>query len=313
MVGAARATWFRHQHPQIEREKIHRPSPPRALSAQERQAVLDIVHQERFYDLSVREIYATLLDEGRYLASVSTIYRILNSVDEVHERRRVAVHPPTVKPELVATAPRQVWSWDITKLLGPYKWVYFQLYVMLDVFSRYVVGWLLADRESSELASALISEAMAREGVLPGTLTVHADRGTSMTSKPVALLLSDLGVVKSHSRPHVSNDNPYSEAQFKTFKYRPNFPDRFENIEQARAHCRVFFPWYNHEHYHSGLGLLRPADVHFGRAEERRNHRRGILHAAWEACPERFVHGKPEPLALPQPAYINRPTLEKSV
>ncbi len=266
------------------------------------------MHQERFCDSSVREAYATLLDEGQYLGSVSTIYRVLRGVGETGERRRIAVHPPTVKPELVATAPRQVWSWDITKLLGPRKWTYYYLYVLLDVYSRYVVGWLLADCESKLLAKYLMAESIGREKISRNTLTIHADRGSSMTSKPVALLLADLGVIKSHSRPHVSNDNPFSEAQFKTLKYRPGFPERFENIQQARLFCRKFFGWYNEEHRHTGIGLLTPSDVHHGRAEERRDQRRTILHGAWEAHPERFVRGKPEPLALPEAAYINRPT-----
>jgi putative transposase len=311
MVGVARASWFRHRLPRKPRERTRRIS-PRAFTEDERQAVLDTLHQERFCDMSVGEVYATLLDEGKYVGSISTMYRILRRVKETRERRRVAVHPPTVKPELVATAPRQVWSWDITKLLGPRKWTYYYLYVIIDVYSRYVVGWLLADRECKNLARLLFEETTAREGILPHTLTIHADRGSSMTSKPVAFLFADLGVTKSHSRPHVSNDNPYSEAQFKTLKYRPTFPERFENIEQARAYCREFFAWYNHEHHHGGLGLLTPADVHHGRVEERHAHRRAVLHAAYQAHPERFVHGKPEPLALPEAAYINRPMEEKA-
>jgi putative transposase len=311
MVGVARASWFRHQQPPKLRKHVKRIS-PRALTQSERQGVLDTLHEKRFCDASVREVYASLLDEGRYVASVPTMYRILRSVDEARERRRVAVHPPTVKPELVATAPRQVWSWDITKLLGRQKWTYFYLYVIIDIYSRYVVGWLLADRECKTLARLLFEETTAREGILPHTLTIHADRGSSMTSKPVAFLFADLGVTRSHSRPHVSNDNPYSESQFKTLKYRPNFPERFDNIEQARAFCRDFFPWYNNEHHHGGLGLLTPADVHHGRIEERRKYRRDILHAAYEAHPERFVRGKPEPLTLPEAAYINRPEQKKA-
>jgi putative transposase len=312
-VGVARPTWFRHRQPPEAEEKIVRVRipPSRALNPDERQAVLDVLHAERFCDMSVREVYATLLDEGRYLASVPTMYRILRSVDEAHERRRIAVHPPKVKPELVATAPRQVWSWDITKLLGRQKWTYYYLYVILDIYSRYVVGWLLADRESKILARYLFADTTAREGILPHTLTIHADRGSSMTSKPVAFLFADLGITRSHSRPHVSNDNPYSESQFKTMKYRPNFPDRFDSIEQARMHCREFFAWYNDDHHHTGLGLMTPADVHHGRTEVRREARRGILHAAYEIHPERFVHGRPEPLIIPEAAYINRPNESK--
>lgn len=311
MLDTSRASWFRHRKPVQARQPVQRVS-PRALSLTERQAVLDALHQERFCDSSVREVFAKLLDEGRYLASISTMYRILRDVGETRERRRVAMHPPTIKPELIAGAPRQVWSWDITKLHGPRKWTYYYLYVLLDVYSRYVIGWLLADRESKTLARLFLEESIHREGVPPNTLTLHADRGSSMTSKPVAFLLADLGVTKSHSRPHVSNDNPFSESQFKTLKYRPNFPERFENIQQARSFCREFFSWYNEEHRHTGIGLLTPSDVHHGRAKERRDRRRIVLHEAWEAHPERFVHGKPEPLALPEAAYINRPELEKA-
>lgn len=280
---------------------------PRRLSEAERQVILAHAHSERFCDASVRQIYATLLDDGTYLASISTWYRVLRAAGETRERRRQARHPATVKPELVATQPRQVWSWDITKLLGPAKWTYYYLYVLLDIYSRYVVGWRLEYRESATLAKEMIEEAIRREGVDPTELTVHADRGSSMTSKTVAQLYSDLGVTKSFSRPHVSDDNPFSEAHFKTLKYGAHFPEYFANIEHGRVHCRRFFPWYNNEHRHSGIALLTPADVHFGRVSARTDARRDVLQAAWEAHPERFVHGAPQPPKIAPATYINRP------
>jgi putative transposase len=280
---------------------------PRALSHTERAAVLGVLHEERFVDQAPATVYATLLDEGRYLCSVPTMYRVLHAADEVHERRRQARHPATVKPELVATAPNSVWSWDITKLLGPEKWTYFHLYVIIDIYSRYVPGWLLAKRESAELAEHFIAETIRKHHVAPDQLTIHADRGTSMASKTVALLLADLGVTKSHSRPHCSNDNPYSEAQFKTLKYRPEFPERFGSIEDGRAFCRRFFQWYNHEHRHSGIGFHTPADVHFGHAGLAQLERTRVLQVAYAAHPERFVRQAPVPPSLPGPAWINKP------
>ena len=235
------------------------------------------------------------------------MYRLLRTAGEVRERRRQATHPATVKPELVATGPNQVWSWDITKLLGPAKWTYYYLYVILDIHSRYVPGWLLAPRESAELAERLLGETIRKHGIVSDQLTLHADRGTSMASKPVALLLADLGVTKTHSRPHCSNDNPYSEAQFKTLKYRPEFPDRFGALEDARAFCRPFFHWYNHQHHHSGLGWHTPADIHFGRAALLHAKRARVLQAAYTAHPERFVRQAPIPPPLPGPAWINKP------
>jgi putative transposase len=272
--------------------------------------VLAALRGERFVDAAPPTVYATLLDEGRYLASAATMYRLLRAVDEVHERRPQATHPPTVKPELVAAGPNRVWSWDITKLLGPVPWTYYYLYVVLDIYSRYVPGWLLAPRESAALAEHLLAETIAKQRVPPGQLTVHADRGPSMASKPVALLLADLGVTKSHSRPHCSNDNPYSEAQFKTLKYRPEFPARFGSLEHARTFCQGFFPWYNDAHRHSGLGFHTPADVHTGRAALVRARRAAVLAAAYAAHPERFVRRPPTPPALPPPAWINRPAAE---
>ena len=250
---------------------------------------------------------ATLLDEGTYLGSVSTFYRVLREAGETRERRAQATHPAAVKPELVATGPDQVYSWDITKLHGPAKWTYYHLYVILDIFSRYVVGWMVATCESAALAEKLIAATCDKQGITRGQLSIHADRGSSMTSKPVALLLADLGVTQSHSRPHVSNDNPYSEAQFKTLKYRPGFPARFPSIQAARAHCQEFFPWYNNEHHHGGLGLHTPADVHHGRAAAVRAGRAQALTAAYLAHPERFVRKPPVPPKLPGTSWINPP------
>jgi putative transposase len=277
------------------------------LSDTERQTIRDIAHRERFADLSVREIYATLLDEGSYLGSISTIYRVLHGAGETRERRRQATHPAHVKPELAAARPGEVWSWDITKLLGPAKWTYYYLYVVLDIYSRYVVAWRLEHRESATLARELIAAAIAREGVDASRLTIHADGGPSMTSKTLAQFYADLGITKSRSRPHVSNDNPFSEAQFKTLKYGPGFPLFFANVEQGRDFCRRFFPWYNEQHRHSGIALLTPHDVHHGLVDERVASRRLTLHAAWDAHPERFVRGKPEPPTIQPVTYINQP------
>jgi putative transposase len=284
-----------------------RPSPSRALDAQERQQVLDVLHSERFVDQAPQEVYAVLLDEGQYLCSLRTMYRLLDEQKEVKERRNQLRHPSYQKPELLATAPNQVWSWDITKLLGPVKWTYFYLYVILDIFSRYVVGWMVASRESALLAEKLIHETCQKQGIQPGQLLIHADRGASMKSKPVALLLSDLGVTKTHSRPHTRDDNPYSEAQFKTLKYRPDFPDRFGSLEDARAFCQDFFHWYNTEHHHSGIALMTPYAVHYGLAKEVFKGREKVLLAAYATHPERFVRKVPVPLPLPQAAWINQP------
>jgi putative transposase len=280
---------------------------PRALKSEEHQAVLAHMHSERFVDRSPREVYATLLDEGVYLCSVRTLYRILDAHKEVRERRDQLRHPHYQKPELLATAPNQVWSWDITKLLGPVKWSYFHLYVILDIFSRYVVGWMVAPRESSLLAERLIGESLEKQKIQAGQLTIHADRGSSMRSKPVAFLLADLGVTKTHSRPHTSDDNPYSESQFKTLKYRPEFPERFGSIEDGRAFSRRFFEWYNREHHHTGIGLLTPEVVHYGRAEEVIRARREVLLAAYAAHPERFVRKPPQAPRLPEAVWINPP------
>jgi putative transposase len=266
-LGVSRATYYRRRRSQ--NTAPYRRRSPRALTETERTTALAVLHEPRFVDLAPAEIYATLLDEGRYLCSERTMYRILAADHEVRERRNQLRHPRYAAPELLARAPNELWSWDITKLLGPTKWTYFYLYVMLDVFSRYVVGWMVAHRESAGLAKRFIHETCTRQDIGRGQLTIHADRGSAMTSKPVALLLADLGVTKTHARPHVSNDNPFSEAQFKTLKYRPAFPERFGSIQDARAYCHDFFRWYNTEHRHSGLGLLTPADVHHGRADQR--------------------------------------------
>jgi len=269
--------------------------------------VLDILHQERFVDKAPREVYATLLDEGAYLCSPSTMYRLLNQEGEVKERRNQLRHPPYRKPELLATGPNQVWSWDITKLLGPVKWTYFYLYVILDIYSRYAVGWMVALRESAALAERLIRGTCDKQGIVPGLLTIHADRGSSMKSKPVALLLADLGVTKTHSRPHVSNDNPFSESQFKTLKYRPDFPKRFGSLEDSRIFCRTFFDWYNTEHRHNGISLLTPEMVHYGLADSVIASRQEVLQAAYALHPERFVRKVPAALPLPEAVWINPP------
>ena len=285
--------------------------PPLAFSDAERQRVLDTLNSERFADCSPRQTYATLLDEGAYIGSVRTMYRLLAGCAPVRERRNQLTHPPYAKPELLATQPNQVWSWDITKLRGPEKWSYFQLYVILDIFSRYVVGWMIAHRETAELAVQLIDETVAKQNIAPRQLVVHADRGTSMRSKPLAALLVDLEVAKSHSRPYVSDDNPYSEAQFKTLKYRPDFPDRFGSIEDARAHCDAFFTWYNTMHHHSGIALMTPETVHHGRAAELTRQRAITLEAAFHANPIRFKHVAPQPPEVPLAAWINPPAWKK--
>ena len=281
-LGVCRATYYRSRRARVYGPR-YRMSCPRSLLAEERQAILDVFHEDRFADLAVAQAYAVLLDEGRYLGSERTMYRVLAANLEVRERRAQLMHPRYAAPELLATKPNQLWSWDITKLKGPTTWTYFYLYVIIDVFSRCVVGWMLAPEESAKLAEKLIAETCERHGIEPGQLTIHADRGSSMRSKLVAQLLADLGVTKTHSRPHVSNDNPFSEAGFKTLKYRPDFPERFGCIEDARAYCVDFFAWYNGEHRHSGIGLNTPDDVHQGRAEKRREHRECVLAAAHAA------------------------------
>jgi putative transposase len=303
-LGVSRATYYRRQRPRLvaSPRRSHR-----SLSPAERDSVLEVLHQPRFVDLAPAEVYATLLDEQTYICSIRTMYRILAANQEVKERRNQLRHPTYAAPELLATQPNQLWSWDITKLLGPAKWTYYYLYVILDVFSRYVVGWMLAYRESARLAEKLIASSCERQGIEAGQLTIHADRGSSMRSKTVAMLLADLGVTKSHSRPYTSTDNPYSESQFKTMKYRPDFPERFGSIEHGRGFCGDFIPWYNTEHRHSGLGLLTPHDVHYGLANEKIAMRAAVLAGAHAARPERFPNGKPVPPALHREVWINRP------
>lgn len=307
-LGVAPATLYRRRRPPEPRP----PSPPRSapartLSPGERDAVLQELRSDRFVDSAPAQVWATLLDEGRYLCSERTMYRILAEHGEVRERRDQLRHPDYTRPELLAERPNELWSWDITKLLGPARWTYFYLYVILDVFSRYVVGWTLQHRESAAVAQQLIAQAVAQQGIEEGQLTIHADRGSSMTSKPVAFLLADLGITKTHSRPYTSTDNPYSEAHFRTLKYRPEFPDRFPAIEPARVFARDFFDWYNHEHRHSGIGLMTPAAVHFGQASTLHAARAEVLAAAYTAHPERFVNAPPQPPALPTGAWINKP------
>ena len=310
-LGVAPATIYRRRRPPASRVRQPRPQPARALTAEEREAVHDVLTSERFVDRAPAQVWATLLDEGTYLCSERTMYRVLNDRGEVRERRDQLHHPVYRKPELLAEQPNQLWSWDITKLLGTAKWTYYYLYVILDIFSRYVVGWTVQYRESARVAEQLIAQAVRQHEITPGQLTIHADRGSSMTSKPVAFLLADLGVTKTHSRPYTSTDNPYSEAHFKTLKYQPGFPDRFGSIQHSRTFCRPFFDWYNHEHRHTGIGLMTPAAVHFGHATAMRAERARVLAEAFMAHPERFVHGVPQPPKLPTAAWINQPRIQE--
>jgi putative transposase len=308
-AGRAQASHYRRhrQSSPPSRPARSRSPQPRALSAAERAHVREVLNSPEHVDQAPATVYHHLLDSGVYLASVSTMYRVLREHAEVRERRRQATHPARVKPELVADQPNRCWSWDITKLLGPAKWTYYYLYVIIDIYSRYVVGWLIAEAESAVLAEKLLADSITKQGVDADQLTIHADNGSSMASKPVAFLLADLGVTKSHSRPHTSNDNPYSEAQFKTLKYRPDFPERFGGLTDARAFCQGFFGWYNTEHYHSGIGYHHPVDVHYGRAVALREARGEVLTSAYTRHPERFVRNHPEPAALPAMVWINKP------
>ncbi len=304
-MGLARATYYRTIRPRYGPHCKRTPS--RTLSNAERQGALVVLHEPRFVDRAPAEIYATLLDEGNYLCSERTMYRILAENHEVRERRDQLRRPVYKKPELLATAPNQVWSWDITKLLGPEKWTYFHLYVLMDIFSRYIVGWLLANREDSALAKQLIEEACRKQGIVQDQLIIHSDRGTSMTSKTVAMMLADLGVERSLSRPQVSNDNPFIESLFKTAKYIPEFPDRFGSLQDGRAHFQRFVPWYNTEHHHSGIAMMTPEALHYGRAPAIHAARQLTLLAAYEAHPDRFVRRPPSPPALPTAVWINPP------
>lgn len=308
-LGLAPATFYRNRRGAVQSLHLERRAQPRALALVERQRVLEILNSPRFSDCAPRQVWAALLDEGEYHCSVSTMYRILHAEDSVRERRDQLRHPQYAKPELLATDSNQVWSWDITKLLGPAKWTYFYLYVILDIYSRYVVGWMVAHRESADLASQLIQETCRKQSITSGQLTIHADRGSSMKSKLVAQLLGDLGITKTHSRPHVSDDNPFSESQFRTLKYRPEFPQRFGSIQDARSFCGPFFQWYNHVHHHSGIGLHTPHSVHYNLASELQLARKHTLLAACAAHPERFVNKPPTPPALPEAVWINPPKL----
>ena len=284
-----------------------RPSPRRSLGVLERQAVLELLRAPRFADQAPAEIYASLLDEGTYHCSIRTMYRILAASQEVRERRDQLRHPVYQKPELLAQSPNEVWSWDITKLMGPAKWTYFYLYVIIDIFSRRIVGWCVADRESATLFAALFEDAVTKHPAPPGQLTLHADRGGPMRAKATALLLADLGVTKSHSRPHTSNDNPFSESHFKTMKYQPQFPQRFGSIQDAKTFCRSFFDWYNQDHHHAGIGLMTPDQVHYGQADAIHAARQITLGAAFNKNPERFVRKEPRPPAKPIATWINPP------
>jgi putative transposase len=314
-VGRPRASHYR-RHPVNPPPPRSAPKPydqrvqPRALSAAERAQVRGVLNSEAHFDQAPATVFAKLLDDGTYLCSISTMYRVLRENGETTQRRNRRTHPARTVPMAEATGPNQVWSWDITKLRGPARWTKYYLYSIIDIFSRYVVGWMIADRESKELAEKLLSDSIAKQNVTRGQLLIHSDNGSSMASKPVAFLLADLGVTKSHSRPHTPNDNPFSEAHFKTLKYRPDFPEAFGSIQDARAFCRGFFTWYNTDHRHSGIGLHTPADVHHGRAQAVREHRAAVLSAAHAAHPERFVNKHPEPPALPEAVWINKPKNE---
>lgn len=311
-VGEAQARWYRRHRqspPAPKPERVPAPQ-PRALSEVERKEVRAVLNSDEHVDEAPATVYAKLLDQGIYLASVSTMYRVLHDHDEVRERRRQATHPAAKKPELIATRPNEVYSWDITKLLGAHKWTWLYLYVAIDIFSRYVPGWMLARAENGRLAEVFLADTLAKQGIGRDQLTIHSDRGSPMTAKPVAFLLADLGVTKSFSRPHTSNDNPYSESQFRTMKYRPEFPERFGSYEDAHAFCSRFFAWYNDEHRHSGIGFHTPADVHYGRAGQVRQRRAIVLDAAYAEHPERFVRKPPEPPQLPTVAWINEPKEE---
>ena len=310
-ISTSRATWCRWRKkaasPAATFQLVRSGVQAHALSASERAEVLALCNSARFCNSAPRAIVATLLDEGRYLASALTFYRILGAEDQLHERRAIATHPARVKPELLATTPNELWSWDITKLPGPAKWTWFNLYLVLDVFSRFVVAWEVAARESAAIAKALFNEAAHEQGIQPGQLHVHADGGPPMKAKSLALLFTDLGISKSHSRPHVSNDNPFSEAHFKTLKYRPEFPEFFPSVEAARAFMPQLVSWYNYQHAHSGLAFLTPADVHLGRAQAVLARRNAVLQQVWKEHPRRFPPNGPVQRALPKIVYINKP------
>jgi len=302
-LGISRSAWYRSRQP----KEPDRRTPPRKLAADERSAVLEVLNSEEYRDEAVPTVHAQLLDEGRYLCSERTMYRILKAEKQVRQRRHEREHPVYQKPELLATGPNQVWSWDITKIKGPKSWIFYDLYVVIDIFSRCVVSWCVTEYESGEQARALIGAACAREGIKRHQLTIHSDRGRAMRSKCLADLLGQLGVGRSFNRPHVSNDNPYSESHFKTLKYRPGYPERFGSIEDARSYLRAFFQWYNTEHRHSGIAMMTPEQVHTGKAGEVQCKRQAVLDAAYQKHPERFVKGPPQARAVPEEVWINKP------
>jgi len=306
-LGVPESSYYRRLSGKPTGQKQPRKVPARTLSQEERKEVLACLCSERFVDRAPGEVVPTLLDEGRYLCSERTMYRILSAEHQVRERRDQRRHPEYVKPELVATGPNQVWSWDITKLKGPQTWSLFYLYVLLDIYSRYVVGWMIASHECSKLAQRLIGESCDKHQIEPEQLVLHSDRGGPMTAKGTAQLLAQLSITRSLSRPRVSNDNPFSESQFKTLKYCPEFPRRFGSIEDARAFCQRFFAWYNQQHRHTGISRLTPEDVHFGRAQAVVDNRTQVLVDAWQRHPERFPNGKPEAKKLDRAVWINRP------
>ena len=306
-LGVSRASLYRTRRAPPTRKRPPRKAHPRALTPRERNAVLTHLHDDRFVDRSPAAIYASLLEEGTYLCSPRSMYRILNDADEVRERRAQRSHPRRKPPTLVARAPNQVWTWDITKLKGPKKWIKFNLYVVLDMFSRYVVAWMVSERETAALAKRLIRESCVKEHIVPGQLTLHQDRGAPMTAKTFSQLLVDLDVLASYSRPRTSNDNPYSESNFKTVKYAPGYPGHFENIDDARVYFGRFFRRYNAEHRHSGIGLMTPESVHTGRAPALQVQRQRVLDLAYQQHPERFVRGRPKPPSLPTEVWINQP------
>lgn len=302
-LGISRSGYYRFG----KLKSADRRKPPRKLTAVERASVLNVLNSERYQDEAVPTVHIRLLDEGTYLCSQRTMYRILKAEKQVQQRRHEREHPVYQKPELLATGPNQVWSWDITKVKGPKPWIFYDLYVVIDLFSRCVVAWCLTEYESGEQARALIGAACAREGIRKNQLIVHSDRGRAMRSKCLADLLGELGVGRSFNRPHVSNDNPYSESHFKTLKYRPEYPERFGSSEDARNHMRAFFQWYNTEHRHSGIAMMTPADVHAGRADDVRSKRQAVLDAAYQKHPERFVKGAPQVRGVPEEVWINKP------
>jgi len=309
-LGIPRSSLYRAQKPPTEPSP--HPTPERAMTDEEKAEVRGVLNSERFWDCAPREVYGTLFDEGTYLCHWRTMYRVLEGHNEVQERRDQRSHPSSTRPELKATGPNQLWSWDITYLKGP-KGIFFYLYTVIDVYSRYIVGWMIAKQESSALAERLIADTCRKEGIEPKQLTLHADRGSAMRSKTVAQLLIELGVSRSHSRPHTPTDNPYSEAQFKTMKYRPNYPKTFDTEDQARRWVREFAQWYNHEHHHTGLALMTPTVVHHGQVEQVLQQRQQVLDAAYVAHPERFVRGKPTPPGLPDVVWINKPESEHQI